>query len=170
MNFIKNIFNSNKNTLEQEAIINNDSILLFTYGSMKKGFQNDSQLSSEIYLGNAQTLNEYTMHPASSFKFPYCIEDEAKYKIEGELYILNSIESLDRLDQFEGVPYHYYRKLIDIQYNGKIYQANVYFRSSDYNQSYENKIHISNWTKEFEKCGELLGEFEDQLHLAIIKS
>jgi len=131
---------------------NNIQILLFVYGSMKKDFINHYRLQKEEFIGNAITTKEYVMYPSDMYLFPYVCENEERNNIIGELYNLINIDIQD-VDIFESVPKAYYRKIINIECNNKIYKAFIYFRTSqDYN-GMDTSISLKEWTKEFETTG-----------------
>lgn len=142
---------------------------LFAYGSMKKGFCNDYRLKEQACIGNATTVEKYTMHPCESFYFPYAIEKTKEYLLHGELYDIDDA-LWDTIDFFEGVPKHYYRKEIDVICKGEKHKAFIYFRSENNPYPCAFNIHTHTWTKEFEKAGTLLEAFNNQLVLAKMES
>jgi gamma-glutamylcyclotransferase (GGCT)/AIG2-like uncharacterized protein YtfP len=142
---------------------------LFAYGSMKKGFMNEWRLKAQIFIGNATTVEKYTMHPSESFRFPYAVEKIQEYLLHGELYEIND-ELWDTIDLFEGTPKHYYRKEIEATCKGEKHKAYIYFRSENNPHPCAYDIHTHTWTKEFEKAGALLEAFNDQLILAKLES
>jgi len=104
---------------------------LFVYGSMKQGFQNHERLKNAEYIGNFETSGRYTMYADTSKMFPYVIEDEKRFRIEGEVYKIVSKKDFEAIDLLEGVPDFYSRKqisVIEIKGNRK-FSAWIYFRS-----------------------------------------
>jgi len=102
-------------------------MIVFVYGSLKKGKKLHNYLENANFLGNAITCNKYPMIVSKSGWYPYLIEKKGiGYKIKGEVYkiSLNLIKILDRLEE---VPYYYYRKQISVCLNNKRIQAWVYF-------------------------------------------
>lgn len=101
-----------------------DLIKVFVYGTLKRNFHNHRLLTDQKFLGNAKTWNNYIMQRNG---IPYVYDADRAYcgetgntqkiirgrKIKGELYEVNN-EALSRIDQLEGHPSWYYRKLINI--------------------------------------------------------
>ena len=143
-------------------------IYLFAYGSMKKCFKNHHRLVADKFLGEAITIERYNMYPAASYNYPYGIENEQKWQLEGELYELTSTD-IDDIDIFEGTPEHYYRKEIKVLCRNKLYAAFIYFRASNNPKEMDNKIALYNLTKEFELVGEKYNDFMDALGTALMK-
>lgn len=140
-------------------------VALFAYGSMKEGFRNHWRLEGQKKIGEAATLKRYGMHPSYSFRFPYAIETKEEFAISGELYEIQEA-LLEELDVFEGVPKHYYRQSIEVVCDGEIYTAYMYFRSKDNPSPCAQNIAIHVWTKAFEKAGDLLEQFHEQVQTA----
>ena len=110
---------------------------VFVYGTLKKKKGNHHYLRSAIYLGEAVT-NEasFTMFnggfPFVSDHFP---SHERSGRIVGELYQVDSQETLDRLDQLEGVPVLYVKREVEVSaLSGLPYTANIYVASRGSNE------------------------------------
>jgi len=140
---------------------------LFVYGSMKKGFKNQNRLEDDKLIGISTTRDKYSMYPAKTFNYPYLLEDEKKWQIDGELYELITT-NISKIDMFEGVPDHYYRKQIEVYFDNQIYKAFIYFRTPD-NPIEMDEIALNEWTKEFEKVGIKHNEYMDTLKVALLK-
>jgi len=126
--------------------------LLFVYGSMKKDFRNHYRLHDSVYIGRALTKNNYNIHPAKNFLFPYAVEYENRWQLEGELYKLTSAD-IEKIDVIEGTPNYYYRKNIDVIYDEKVYQAFIYFKSSSNENCMNSQISLFNWSQKLEIMG-----------------
>ncbi len=59
---------------------------LFVYGSQKRGFRNDKLLVDQTFIGDATTVENYTMIPPPDFRVAFSLESFKKYQIHGELY------------------------------------------------------------------------------------
>ena len=140
---------------------------LFAYGSMKKEFQNHYRLIDEKLIGKAITKQKYNMYPAPSYNYPYGVENEPNHQLKGELYELTTPDIIKVIDDFEGAPYYYYRKLIEVIQNNQTYEVFIYFKSDTNPNNMEDDLPINEWTKEFEKAGKKLSEFMEQLRVAI---
>ncbi|PHS56004.1 MAG: hypothetical protein COB17_10610 [Sulfurimonas sp.] len=56
------------------------------------------------------------MYSAVSFNYPYGVENEKKWQLNGELYELTSTK-IEKIDIFEGAPDYYFCK--EIEFVGK---------------------------------------------------
>ncbi|WP_434581554.1 gamma-glutamylcyclotransferase [Sulfurimonas sp. NW15] len=139
-------------------------VFLFVYGSMKKNFRNHSRLENDCYIGNATTINMYNLHPANSFRYPYCIESEKIWAIYGELYKLTCTK-IEDIDIYEGALDYYYRKKISVSCKEKNYNAFIYFKTN--NTGIEKDISLNKWTTKFEYVGEKNDEFLEALRVAL---
>jgi gamma-glutamylcyclotransferase (GGCT)/AIG2-like uncharacterized protein YtfP len=145
-------------------------IYLFSYGSMKKGFLNDYRLKNEKYIGKAYTKEKYNMYPAPSFQYPYGIEDEKKWQLNGELYELITPNIINEIDKFEGVPEHYYKKEIDVICDNKEYKAYIYFRSPNNPvKIMDLDLPLNEWIKEYDNAGKAMSGLSKQLSKIIKK-
>lgn len=90
------------------------SNLAFFYGTLKRGFENHHLLRKNgfEYFCDAETAERY---PMLMHTFP-CLLDESGngHFVRGEIFRIPDIKSLRSLDEFEGHPEHYYRKLIEL--------------------------------------------------------
>lgn len=139
---------------------------IFTYGSMKQNFRNHGILQNDIFKGAATTKNKYVIYPASSFNYPYAVESEKKYHLKGELYEITKTD-IETIDDFEGSPHYYYRKLIKVKFNNSIVDAFMYFRTNPNPVGMEIEIPLCEWTKDFEEVGIRQELFLDSLRIAI---
>ena len=82
--------------------IHEDTELIFVYGSLKRGFHNESLLYNAKSLGKVKTVKKYPLIVTKNLHYPYLVKEEGKgYEIIGELYRVKKNE-LEKLDQFEG--------------------------------------------------------------------
>jgi len=79
----------------------NKKILVFVYGTLKKGFHNHYLLAGSQYLGNAKTEPIYQMYSAGGFPI---VSREGDKEIIGEVYSVSEAckKALDRLEGFTG--------------------------------------------------------------------
>jgi len=146
------------------------NIYLFSYGSLKTGFQNNYRLKKEKSLGLAKTKEKYNMFPAPSYNYPYLIENDKNFQINGELFEIITPNLISIIDEFEGAPYYYYRKEITvINSENEEINAYVYFKSNTNYDKMETDLPIDTWTKDFELAGKKLDEFFNQIRIAIDK-
>ena len=73
-------------------------MLIFVYGSLKKGFYNHRLISNFNKIGEGTVKG--TMYDLGSFP-ALCLEPD-KYLIKGEIYDVNTVEGLMALDRLEG--------------------------------------------------------------------
>ncbi len=98
--------------------------LVAVYGTLKKGFHNNSLLRGSTYIGKGVTQKKY---PMVAQGIPYLIEDEGKgFNVDVQLYAVSD-STLDSLDSLEGHPTWYQRKEIEVVIGGKTWTAWIYF-------------------------------------------
>lgn len=101
---------------------------VFVYGSLKRGFHNQHMLEKAEFLGNATTVEKFPMFEVEKQEYPYLLDIfhcDAE-NVEGEVFEVSD-SLLKRLDFFEGVPEYYFRKLIQVELEGLVVDAYVYF-------------------------------------------
>lgn len=86
-------------------------MLIFTYGTLKKGFHNHSVLGkAAVYIGHHTTKPCYTMYDLGFYPAISLLGNTA---IVGEVYEVSDLENIDRL---EGYPHFYNRIEIETKY------------------------------------------------------
>jgi gamma-glutamylaminecyclotransferase len=80
---------------------------IFVYGTLKRGFHNNSILGPSEFLGVRLTQRRFTMYDGR--QFPYVIP-EGNHTIVGELYEVDD-KILERLDWLEGVKANHYKRM-----------------------------------------------------------
>ncbi|XP_026381705.1 putative gamma-glutamylcyclotransferase At3g02910 [Papaver somniferum] len=90
--------------------------LVFTYGTLKKGFPNHVLLEDLIkssdaeYLGIYKSKNEYPL-VCGPYKVPFLLNfPDSGNQIFGELYSVSKL-GLDRMDELEGISNGHYERL-----------------------------------------------------------
>jgi gamma-glutamylaminecyclotransferase len=85
---------------------------LFTYGTLKRGFNNHEFLKSSIFLGQTTTVEKYMLLDVG---LPILINysGETSKNIKGELYFVTQ-HTLENVDRLEGHPHMYQRELIKV--------------------------------------------------------
>jgi len=100
---------------------------LFTYGTLRQGFNNHEFLKSSIFLGETTTVEKYML---LDIGLPILIDyhGETSKNIKGELYHITQ-HTLENVDRLEGHPHMYQRELIKVidPIEGKVVEAFVYF-------------------------------------------
>lgn len=110
-------------------------MLVFVYGTLKRGFYNYEFLANSNFIGTAITKNKYPMINAEGY-FPYLINDKNIGKhIKGEVFEINDV-TLNKLDVLEGYPDLYIRDNIEVTINNNTIKVIVYFLTEniDYNK------------------------------------
>ena len=102
----------------------NKTNYLFVYGTLMTGYNNNYLLKNSKYIGDAKTMQSYLM---TANGIPFVIKKTQQSVIHGELYRINSKESLKTIDWLEGHPDGYRREVIDIQVDDKQEKAWIYF-------------------------------------------
>jgi len=83
--------------------------LVAVYGTLKKGYSNNSMLSGSRYVGKGTTLDKYPLEVSG---LPYLHDVKGSgYNVDVHIYKVSD-NVLKNLDSLEGHPYHYKRKEI----------------------------------------------------------
>ena len=85
--------------------MSNTSVLVFCYGSLKRGFHNHHLLNQSKYLGDHVTEAEFTMYDLGSYP---AITENGHSAIHGEVYD-DAPNTFNNLDVLEGYPEFYNR-------------------------------------------------------------
>lgn len=99
----------------------NKKIIVFVYGSLKKGYYNHHYLSGSKYLGEA-ILNDYGLIDLG--RYPGIIAQKG-CDVEGELYEINA-ETKAKIDELEEEGSLYACVSLDVRMNHQMVKANVY--------------------------------------------
>lgn len=120
--------------------LHSEQHLVFSYGTLKRGFPNDHLMedTNASYIADAITENKYPLLQAGAWHVPFLIHHKGypgSYRVRGELYRVTT-KGLAVLDKFEGVGNGYYKRLvIDVSYekNGDTISTKAwcYFRSQE---------------------------------------
>ena len=127
------------------------NIYVFVYGSLKQDFHNNWFIEHCRFLGEDVTLtSEWDM--VSFGAYPAVVDNGNSY-IKGEVYEIDD-EALGILDQLEGYPSFYDRKLIKLKTFDK--PVWIYYLTDlamlEFNYKYINRDgNILTWTKPHEK-------------------
>ena len=102
-------------------------MIVFVYGSLKKGKRLHNYLKNTEFLGNALTCDKYPMIVSKSGWYPYLLDKKGEgKKVKGEVYKI-SPKLLKTLDRLEEVPHYYKRKKICVKLDFKTVNAWCYF-------------------------------------------
>ena len=82
---------------------------VFVYGTLKDGYSNNYLLEQSRLIGEAVTPAEYTMHSVGAFP---AVSEGGETAIVGEVWDVDG-ETFRRLDQLEGYPEFYDRRVIN---------------------------------------------------------
>lgn len=144
--------------MQNDVRSDNDDILLFVYGSMRKGLRNNTRLNGCEFLGNAQTEKKYSMFPSWDYGFPYVFEGEDRTKIKGEVYKVPREIIETKIDHLEGVALQCYkRRTIEVWLdNGTKITADIYFAGEAITvDNIDCEKPITEWTKDFQDIGDI---------------
>jgi gamma-glutamylcyclotransferase (GGCT)/AIG2-like uncharacterized protein YtfP len=122
-----------------------DKILVFVYGTLKRGCRNNHYLSEAMFLGEAETVEKYSMR-RHKYWYPTVIETLEYYNIIGELWCCSE-STLKSLDRLEGYPDLFYRKEVPVIQDAKVINAWVYFFNYTYLKN-ELKEQILEWKED----------------------
>lgn len=99
-------------------------LLVFVYGTLRRGLPHHGLLASARYLGPARTKSPYALYVAD---FPRVVPNEAVSLIHGELYLVDNY-TLALLDDLEDHPFVYERRQVSvIMDDGSETAAWIYF-------------------------------------------
>jgi gamma-glutamylcyclotransferase (GGCT)/AIG2-like uncharacterized protein YtfP len=88
-------------------------IAIFVYGTLKRGERSNGMLSGQQFLGPAQTEPRYRLYDCG--RHPALVPDpENGVAVQGEVWQVND-ETLQKLDEYEGVPDYFSRRPISLQ-------------------------------------------------------
>jgi gamma-glutamylaminecyclotransferase len=88
------------------------TILLFVYGTLKRGCHNNRLLTGQRYVGEAVTVPHYRLYDLGSY--PAMVEDRTGgLAVRGELWEVSE-GCLAALDEYEDVPILYVRRRIAV--------------------------------------------------------
>lgn len=123
-------------------IDNSSKHLIFVYGTLKRGCRNNHYLKDATFLGEAETIEKYSMRK-HEYWYPAVIESLEHYNIRGELWTCSDW-TLKCLDRLEGTPDLFYRKEVPIIHTAGVIHAWVYFFNYPYRKG-ELKEQILEW-------------------------
>jgi len=107
--------------------------LVFTYGTLKRGFGNHRLLEGARFISLAMTWLPFHVVDVG---FPIAFKRGPKRKpVIGEVYEVTDAQ-LARLDRLEGVPTHYQRERVRIAYLGGPSQSVWMYVQQDFRPSY----------------------------------
>ena len=118
-------------------------MIVFVYGTLKRGNYLSSVLDRSEYLGESQTVSDgFRMFCIGAY--PYVTRAQEGYQISGELYQVD-FEILARLDQIEQHPYHYVRTVERFEHNGVEVEGEMYLIPYDDDLLLMTEIHTGEW-------------------------
>lgn len=78
--------------------------LIFVYGTLKKGYGNNTLLHSAEFVGNAQTVRPFKMYSYGGFPVVFETNDDKSAPVYGEMYRVKDARTMHSLDSLEGHP------------------------------------------------------------------
>jgi gamma-glutamylaminecyclotransferase len=106
--------------------------LVFVYGTLKKGFSNNSFLEDSVCYGKAYTSKRFLL--IKDIGLPFVVKDfkhSYSTNIKGEVYLIDDF-TLNDLDYLESHPYFYRREQITVYVKGIPLKCWCYFLNADY--------------------------------------
>ena len=116
-------------------------MLLFVYGTLKKGFWNDYFLRNCKYLGSFKTVNNFCLIVNSGC--PFVASTPSMYPIHGEVYDVDDV-SLKEIDFLESNGSVYTRKLIAVmntENEQQVMSAEIYLKENATGEIQEKGIY-----------------------------
>jgi gamma-glutamylcyclotransferase (GGCT)/AIG2-like uncharacterized protein YtfP len=104
----------------------NNKILIAAYGTLRKGYGNSRLVdipSQTKWLGTGKTVEKYQMRASG---IPY-VNKTPDTQIVVDIWEIDKDRHLPSVDRLEGHPEWYCREEVDIELNGNIIKAWLYF-------------------------------------------
>ncbi|XP_055818568.1 putative gamma-glutamylcyclotransferase At3g02910 [Solanum dulcamara] len=138
-----------------------DSRLIFTYGTLKRGFPNHRLMENLISAGNVVFIGKYTTVETfplacGPYGIPFLINIRGSgHRVRGELYKVNS-SGLGPLDDLEGIEIgHYERLAVNVACDsGETVAAEAYFAHRSFGEGLWKRcgeVGIEEFTMELSK-------------------
>ncbi len=111
--------------------MNSGSILVFVYGTLKRGGRYHYLLENEKvrFRGKAVTREKFIMYERDGI--PYVSRKRSLSRIKGEVYEVDK-KTLFRLDSLEEHPHWYRREEVEVEfYDGNSTRAFLYFNENE---------------------------------------
>ncbi len=113
--------------MPESSSIEANTILLFVYGTLRKGCSNHHFLSQSSFLGLARTENNHALYMGD---FPYAAKKPEISPIVGEVYAVD-LNTLQLVDSLEEHPNWYRREQVRVRLeSGESITAWLYFHPS----------------------------------------
>jgi gamma-glutamylaminecyclotransferase len=107
-------------------------MLVFVYGTLRRGYHNHTYMKGAEFVGPAQTSNKYSLYvdyESSDQQLPRVKLEPQQTTIKGELFRISSFDELDKLEEH---PHVYCREQHTFQLsNGEIHNAQMYIYVGD---------------------------------------
>ncbi|MDG2208223.1 MAG: gamma-glutamylcyclotransferase [Pirellulales bacterium] len=86
------------------------TVIIFVYGTLKRGFPAHTQLRGSTFLETARTTSQFTLYNCGAWP---AMVAEGHGSVNGELFEI-PIETLELLDEYEGHPHLFRRTTITL--------------------------------------------------------
>jgi gamma-glutamylaminecyclotransferase len=98
--------------------------LVFTYGTLMRGYGNNTLLEGAFFKGEAETVEKYMLTASG---VPFVHPKHKNVNIKGEVWEVRTLRQLLHLDALESHPNWYKREIIEVKVKNKIKKAWIYF-------------------------------------------
>ena len=116
-----------------------DCPYIAVYGTLKQGKGNHTLMDGLSYIGKAETLHSYCLNVSGC---PYLYESPACGRVQVEIYAVDDISDLQRIDDLEGHPMWYERKIVPMLFDdGNVADCWIYVQPGEGNP----EKHIGNY-------------------------
>lgn len=121
-------------------------MLIFTYGTLKRGFSNNYLLSTSKFISNGVTKDKFGLFPSACGRFPFALESISDTNIKGEIWEISK-KTERQLDILEGFPFLYTKKKVKIKNDiNETVTAIMYIKNEDfYPDAINYDIKINEW-------------------------
>lgn len=120
---------------------------LFVYGTLKKGYYNNSLISHTEFIGSAISVDRFNV---SGYSFPCAHPNEDGKLLMGEIYNMSESDFIFT-DRLEGNGSLYNREVRKFVCDGKIIKAWIYIIINEDSTPYDTDSDIINWDYSYSK-------------------
>ena len=100
--------------------------IIFAYGTLMRGYSNHHFMKDSVFMGRGRTVDRHALFDA---EFPTVNSTLARSRICGELYLVQSVEAMRKIDELEEHPDVYIRTpcRVELDSGGAVVDCEIYF-------------------------------------------
>ena len=120
---------------------------LFVYGTLKKGFSNNTLIKHTEFIGEAISVDRFDV---SGYSFPCAYPNSEGKLLQGEIYNLSKSDFI-LTDGLESNGFFYSREIRKFVCNEETVEAWIYIIMKRSGSNYETDSDIINWNYDYSK-------------------